>query len=107
MTNIWSVHRNPKFWNEPGKFKHDRFLSEDGKCIKSSSSDRLMPFGHGKRSCPGESMARLEIFLYTTTLVQKYKILPADDQPLIVPFVNGIANNVNRNLKLKFIPRSQ
>lgn len=95
---------NPEYWDEPEKFKYDRFLSEDRtKCIKD---DHFMPFGYGKRSCPGESMAMLEIFLYTVTLVQKYKILPINDEPLIAPFVNGFARDVNRNLRLKFIPRS-
>lgn len=60
----------------------------------------------GKRSCPGESMAMLEIFLYTVTIVQKYKILPASDEQVILPFVNGLSRNVNPDLRLKFIPRS-
>lgn len=103
MTNLYNVHMNPKYWNEPEKFKYDRFLSEDRtKCIKS---DYLMPFGYGKRSCPGEAMAVLEIFLYTVSLVQKYKILPACSNSVIDPFINGLSRNVNRNLKLKFNPR--
>lgn len=103
MTNFYGIHTNPKYWPDPEKFKYDRFLSEDRtKCIKS---DYLMPFGYGKRSCPGESMAMLEMFLYAATIVQKYKILPGQSEP-IKPFVNGIAYNVNRDLKLKLVPRT-
>ncbi|KAK7446410.1 hypothetical protein BaRGS_00040271 [Batillaria attramentaria] len=36
----------------------------------------LLPFGIGRRSCPGENFARTRIFLYVTTLLQKFDILP-------------------------------
>ena len=51
-------------------------------------------------------MAMLEILLYTVTLVQKYHILPANKEPIIKPFVNGLARNICAELKLKFVPRS-
>ncbi|KAK7497844.1 hypothetical protein BaRGS_00010978, partial [Batillaria attramentaria] len=36
----------------------------------------LLPFGVGSRSCPGETFGRTRVFLYVTTLLQKFDILP-------------------------------
>lgn len=45
LTNAYAVHMDPKYWNEPKKFKYDRFLSGDrSKFVKN---DHLIPFGYG------------------------------------------------------------
>lgn len=31
MPNIWSIHRNPQYWNDPLSFKPQRFVGADGK----------------------------------------------------------------------------
>ena len=63
-------------------------------------------FKRSKRSCPGESMAMLEIILYTVTLVQKYNILPASEKEIIKLFMSGFSRNVCLELKLKYVPRT-
>ena len=70
MINTFAIHSDPKLFPEPEKFKPERFLSPDGK--KFIRDDNLVGFGYGKRACPGEPMARTEVFLYVTTFVQKY-----------------------------------
>ena len=70
IMNTFVVHSDPFLFPEPEKLKPERFLSPDGK--KFIRDDNLIGFGYGKRSCPGEPMARTEIFLYVTTFVQKY-----------------------------------
>lgn len=41
----------------------------------------------GRRVCPGESLARMEFFLFTTSLVQRFKLLPSDPNKL--PLLKG------------------
>ena len=72
MINTFAIHSDPKLFPEPETFKPERFLSADGK--KFIRDDNLIGFGYGKRACPGEPMARTEVFLYVTTFVQKYII---------------------------------
>jgi len=38
----------------------------------------LLPFGAGRRGCPGEALARNRLFLFVAALVQKFNILPGD-----------------------------
>ncbi|KAK7446409.1 hypothetical protein BaRGS_00040270 [Batillaria attramentaria] len=53
----------------------------------------LLPFGIGRRSCPGENFARTRIFLYVTTLLQKFDVLPPVEHELPSPdpdlYTNG------------------
>ncbi|TKR59722.1 hypothetical protein L596_029354 [Steinernema carpocapsae] len=52
----------------PTQFNPERYI--ENKCLEK----QVIPFGIGKRSCLGESLARLEMFLIITNFVQKYKI---------------------------------
>ncbi|KAH7968635.1 hypothetical protein HPB52_010464 [Rhipicephalus sanguineus] len=77
--NVWAVHNDPTLWKEPSKFDPARFLREDGSLIQPKP-EFLIPFSIGKRMCPGENLASVEIFLYLTSLVQKYRIIPEGDK---------------------------
>lgn len=73
LANLWSVHHNPKYWGDDAEiFRPERFLTEDGKRV--IKSEYFIPFSIGKRSCPGESYARTEVFLYFTSIFQKFNI---------------------------------
>ncbi|XP_037070845.1 cytochrome P450 2J6-like isoform X2 [Pollicipes pollicipes] len=66
-----AVHEDEALFPEPGRFRPERFLDAAGK-LKPSRA--LMPFSVGKRSCVGEAMARAELFLFVTAVVQRYTL---------------------------------
>jgi cytochrome P450 family 2 subfamily K len=68
---LYSLHHDPDIWEKPNEFHPQHFLSEDG--TKYRPREHLNPFGIGKRSCLGESLARIEIFVFIMTLVQRYR----------------------------------
>lgn len=70
MVNYQSINFDPEIWSEPKCFNPKRFLDETGK-LDQSKVDQLVSFGLGRRTCPGENLARLEIFLYFTNIIQK------------------------------------
>ncbi len=47
ISNIFSVHNNPKTWDDPENFRPERFLSEDG--TKIVRPEAFIPFSSGKR----------------------------------------------------------
>ncbi|VFQ68844.1 unnamed protein product [Cuscuta campestris] len=61
--NVWAVARDPSVWRDPHEFRPERFLEED---VDMKGHDyRLLPFGAGRRVCPG---AQLAINLVTSML---------------------------------------
>lgn len=73
FTNISFIQTDPAHWDRPTDFWPDRFLSTDG---RFSRSERLVPFGLGRRYCMGEQLARNEIFIFLADLLQQRRFLP-------------------------------
>jgi len=68
QANLFSSNMDPKHWDEPQLFNPDRFI-EQGKLKKNPA---LIPFSIGPRVCLGESLARLELFLIFSNLIQRF-----------------------------------
>ncbi|XP_060709740.1 cytochrome P450 1A1 [Hemiscyllium ocellatum] len=71
FVNQWNVNHDSSLWKDPFTFCPQRFLNPDGKSINKAESDKVLLFGMGKRRCIGESIGRIEIFLFFTALVQQ------------------------------------
>ena len=79
IINIWAVHNDPDYWKDPGTFRPERFIDENGDFVKSN---RVIPFSVGMRRCLGEQLARMEIFIFLVSLLQKFEFLPDEDEGL-------------------------
>lgn len=75
IANLYSAHSDPKYWPEPDKFYPERFLDGNGNVVRKEG---LVPFGDGPRLCIGEPLARMELFLIFTNLIQKFRFLKED-----------------------------
>ncbi|CAH1787802.1 unnamed protein product, partial [Owenia fusiformis] len=71
MPNLHAAHHDEKYWENPSEFKPERFIDADGQIDKVKST-HLVVFSMGKRVCPGEALARMELFLTFTALLQRY-----------------------------------
>lgn len=70
VPNLWSVHRDPTMWDNPDSFNPARFLDDEGKLLRKEC---FIPFGIGRRVCMGEQLAKMELFLTVTSLLQAFK----------------------------------
>ncbi|KAL2079361.1 hypothetical protein ACEWY4_025105 [Coilia grayii] len=68
LVNMWAIHHDPQQWDQPDSFRPDRFLDDSGQRVTTPS---FLPFGAGPRVCVGESLARMELFLFLSRLLQR------------------------------------
>nr|XP_046165612.1 cytochrome P450 2U1-like [Oncorhynchus gorbuscha] len=71
IPNLWSVHRDPTVWEEPDDFNPSRFLDDQGNLLRKEC---FIPFGIGRRVCMGEQLAKMELFLMFTSLLQAFSL---------------------------------
>lgn len=73
MINVWSIGRDPKYWENPLEFRPERFLMKENALDVRGQHYKLLPFGSGRRGCPGASLA-LNIFHTTlAALIQCFE----------------------------------
>ncbi|XP_074401805.1 cytochrome P450 2J2-like [Zonotrichia albicollis] len=87
MTNLTSLLFDKNEWKTPDTFNPEHFL-KDGKFWKN---EYFIPFSTGKRSCLGELLARSELFLFFTSLLQKFTFQAPPDTTLSLQPMMGIA----------------
>ncbi|XP_065200767.1 cytochrome P450 18a1-like [Planococcus citri] len=68
---IYAVNNDPELWESPEKFLPSRFLNSEGRVTKP---DHFIPFGIGRRTCLGEFLARMEIFLFFSCILHTFNI---------------------------------
>ncbi|XP_043846430.1 cytochrome P450 2A13-like [Dromiciops gliroides] len=100
---LGSVLRDPNFFACPEAFNPQHFLDEKGQFQKS---DAFVPFSIGKRYCFGEGLARMELFLFLTTILQNFRFQsPIPKEAIdISPKMVGFAT-IPRSYTISFLPR--
>ena len=77
IANMTTALDDPAVWTNPKQFNANRFLVTDAKTGRVSVRipDQYIPFSLGPRSCIGETVAKMEVFLFITGLVQKFQLV--------------------------------
>ncbi|XP_074525268.1 cytochrome P450 2J2-like [Halichoeres trimaculatus] len=88
IPNLTSVLYDENEWETPNTFNPGHFLNKEGKFVKPAA---FMPFSAGKRQCPGENLARMELFLFFTSFLQHFTFsMPAGVKP-VMDYIFGLA----------------
>ncbi|XP_013391085.1 cytochrome P450 2U1-like [Lingula anatina] len=79
LGDLYRVLHDKSNFEDPYKFKPERWLDGDGKVTKS---DKLIPFSIGPRLCLGKGLAEMESFIFFTTLLQNFTFkVPEGEKP--------------------------
>ncbi|XP_014379041.1 cytochrome P450 2C19-like isoform X1 [Alligator sinensis] len=98
-----SVLHDPKHFKNPEMFDPEHFLDDKGAVKKNEA---FMAFSAGKRMCIGESLARMQLFLFLTAILQNFRLqhAPGVSQLDLTPDVSGFGN-IPRPFLLRLAPR--
>ncbi|XP_075057393.1 cytochrome P450 2K1-like isoform X2 [Mixophyes fleayi] len=84
---LTSVLYDKDHFEKPEEFYPEHFLDASGKFVKNEA---FMPFSAGKRSCAGETLAKMELFMFFTRLLQKFTFQAPPGAELDITPVIGI-----------------
>ncbi|XP_022343645.2 cytochrome P450 2J6-like isoform X1 [Crassostrea virginica] len=92
MGFLTTSHLDPHHFSDPHVFRPERFIDEVTKTVVHP--ERLIPFSVGPRACPGESLAKTEMFLVLSNLIQRFRFSKvSDDDVLDFTGVTGITTS--------------
>ncbi|CAL5043422.1 unnamed protein product [Urochloa decumbens] len=101
IMNAWAINRDPKYWDDAEVFKPERF---EGSTVDFRGTDfQFLPFGAGRRMCPGMTLAHANIELALATLLYHFDWqLPPGVAPEVVDMAEkfGVDVHPKRNVYL-------
>ncbi|XP_038059930.1 cytochrome P450 2J6-like [Patiria miniata] len=78
VPNLWAVARDLKVWSDRDQFRPERFLNDKGEAVQA---EELIPFSVGRRSCIGEHLAKMELFVFFSFFLHQFTFKKPDDAP--------------------------
>ncbi|KAK8526069.1 hypothetical protein V6N13_017136 [Hibiscus sabdariffa] len=104
MVNMWAITHDEKVWEEPERFKPERFMEQDVSILGSDL--RLAPFGSGRRVCPGKAMGLATVHLWFAQLLQGFKWVPCKDGNLDLTEHLKLSMEMKNPLVCRAMPRT-
>ncbi|XP_065879488.1 cytochrome P450 71D445-like [Euphorbia lathyris] len=105
MVNAYAMGRDPKYWNDPEEFKPERFV--DSSIDFKGNNFEYLPFGAGRRSCPGIVFGLANVDLPLAKLIYHFDWKLADGIKLEdFDMTEEIGVTTKRKFNLCIIPTS-
>ncbi|XP_074264897.1 cytochrome P450 71AU50-like [Silene latifolia] len=71
--NTWAIHRDPQIWEAPSEFRPERFLNGCRKFDFLGKQFEYLPFGSGRRMCPGITLAEKTSMFVLASLLHSFE----------------------------------
>ena len=95
IVDLEVVHLDPKCWENSTMFNPYHHTDEDKQLISNQGS--LYPFSAGRRVCVGEPLAKVELFLFLSWMLHRFKFVVDESGP---PELKGVVTPLTPSPKL-------
>ncbi|KAJ7966682.1 Cytochrome P450 [Quillaja saponaria] len=105
IVNLAKIHRDPRVWADPLEFRPERFLTSHKGIDVRGQNFELIPFGSGRRMCPGISFALQVMELTLANLLHGFDIATPSDETVDMTEASGLTNLKASPLEVILTPR--
>ncbi|KAJ7961339.1 Cytochrome P450 family protein, partial [Quillaja saponaria] len=105
ITNIWKIQTDPSIWTDPLEFKPERFLTTHRNVELRGNHYEFIPFGSGRRMCPGMSFALQWIHFTLATFLHSFEISTPKGEQVDMTETFGLTNMKTTPLHVLVKPR--
>ncbi|KAL2455938.1 Cytochrome [Abeliophyllum distichum] len=105
IANIWKLQRDPRVWFEPLEFKPERFLTTHKDFDAKGQNFELIPFGAGRRICPGATFGIQMLNLVLAYLLHGFELSTPFDEKVDMSVSAGLTNVKATPLNVILSPR--
>ncbi|KZV53588.1 geraniol 8-hydroxylase-like [Dorcoceras hygrometricum] len=103
MVNVWAIGRDPSIWHDPERFEPERFF--DRKIEFKGHDFELIPFGSGRRICPGMTLADRMVHLVVANMIHDFDWkLEGGMKPEELDLNENFTFSLHKAVPLKAIP---
>nr|XP_009794009.1 PREDICTED: premnaspirodiene oxygenase-like [Nicotiana sylvestris] len=102
MINVWAIGRDPKYWDDAEIFKPERF--EHNSMDFTGNNFEYLPFGSGRRNCPGISFGLANVYFPLAQLLYHFDWkLPTETNPSDLDLTESAGATCSRKSNLYLI----
>ncbi|XP_051123013.1 probable (S)-N-methylcoclaurine 3'-hydroxylase isozyme 2 [Andrographis paniculata] len=106
LVNAWAIHLDPETWKDASSFRPDRFLLHSDKIDFVGPDLEFLPFGAGRRMCPGYHLGFRNVQLVVASLIHCFDwSLPGGENPKNLDIADKFVTTLKREKPLYLIPR--
>ncbi|XP_076944194.1 cytochrome P450 CYP82D47-like [Bidens hawaiensis] len=105
LVNLKKMHRDPNVWSEPDEFQPERFLKTKKDIDVKGKHFELLPFGTGRRICPGVSFSLQALHLTLASLIQQFTLKNPTNELVDMRENPGLSSSKATPLEVLVAPR--
>ncbi|XP_010417842.1 PREDICTED: cytochrome P450 705A5-like isoform X1 [Camelina sativa] len=109
LVNGYAMMRDPEYWDDPQEFKPERFLTSSRSSKKDEIRDEVLkfiPFGSGRRGCPGANLGYVFVGTAIGVMVQCFDLKIKGDKVNMNEAAGAMTLSMAHPLKCTLVPRT-
>ncbi|KAF5765729.1 putative cytochrome P450 [Helianthus annuus] len=105
LVNLSKIHRDPNIWTNPNEFKPERFLTSQKDVDPKGKNFKLLPFGSGRRICPGIIFSLHVMPLALASVIQQFVMNKPSNEPIDMSEGSALTAFKAKPLEVLLAPR--